>query len=75
MSAGSFIQWLALALCVIFAATRLPDALRGKGRSIFAVLVLVCVAVGLSLAPSYLSRRRSVRNRSANFLANEHRRD
>ena len=54
MSAGSFIQWLALALCVIFAATRLPDALRGKGRSIFAVLVLLCVAVGLSLAPIYL---------------------
>lgn len=54
MSVGTFIQWLALTLCVIFAAMRLPDALRGKGRSIFAVLVLLCVAVALSLAPIYL---------------------
>ena len=54
MSVGTFIQWLALALCVIFAATRLPDAMRGKGRSIFAVLVLLCVAVSLSLSPIYL---------------------
>lgn len=50
----SFIQWLALALCVLFAAMRLPDAMRGKGRSVFAVLVLLCVAVGLSLSPIYL---------------------
>jgi hypothetical protein len=54
MSVGTFIQWLALALCVIFAAMRLPDALRGKGRSVFAVLVLLSVAVALSLAPIYL---------------------
>ncbi len=40
MSTGIFIQWLALVLCVLFAALRLPDALRGKGRCIFAVLVL-----------------------------------
>lgn len=54
MSVGTFIQWLALALCVIFAVMRLPDALRGKGRSVFAVLVLLCVAVALSLSPIYL---------------------
>lgn len=54
MSVGTFIQWLALALCVIFAAMRLPDALRGKGRSVFAVLVLLSVAVALSLSPIYL---------------------
>lgn len=54
MSVGTFIQWLALALCVIFAAMRLPDAMRGKGRSVFAVLVLLSVAVALSLSPIYL---------------------
>ena len=54
MSVGTFIQWLALALCVIFAIMRLPDAVRGKGRSMFVVLVLLSVAVALSLAPIYL---------------------
>lgn len=54
MSGGAFIQWLALALCVIFAALRLPDALRGKGRIIFAVLVLLSLSVALSLTPIYL---------------------
>ena len=54
MSVGTFIQWLALVLCVIFAAMRLPDALRGKGRCVFAVLALLGFAVALSLAPIYL---------------------
>ncbi len=54
MSVGMAIQWLALALCVIFACVRLPDAMRGRGRSVFAVLVLFCVAVALSLSPIYL---------------------
>lgn len=55
MSVGVVIQWLALGLCLIFAAARLPDALRGRGRSVFAVLVLLCVAVALSLPPIYLT--------------------
>lgn len=54
MNGGTFIQWLALALCVIFAAMRLPDAVHGKGRSMFAVLVLLSLAVALSLSPIYL---------------------
>lgn len=54
MSGGSIIQWVALALCLVFAAVRLPDALRGRGRSVFAVLVLLVVAVALSLDPVYL---------------------
>lgn len=54
MSGGALIQWLALALCVIFALMRLPDALRGKGRIIFAVLVLLSLSVALSLTPIYL---------------------
>lgn len=54
MSVGMATQWLALALCVIFAAIRLPEAIRGRGRSVFAVLVLLCVAVALSLSPIYL---------------------
>lgn len=54
MNGGTLIQWLALALCVIFAVMRLPDAVRGKGRSMFAVLVLLSLAVALSLSPIYL---------------------
>lgn len=54
MSGGTLIQWLVLALCVLFAVLRLPDALRGKGRSIFALLVLLSVAVALSIGPVYL---------------------
>lgn len=54
MSGGTLIQWLALALCVVFAALRVPDAVRGKGRCVFAILVLLCVAVALSLQPIYL---------------------
>ena len=55
MSVGVVIQWLALGLCLLFAAIRLPDALRGRGRSVFAVLVLLCVAVALSLPHIYLA--------------------
>jgi hypothetical protein len=55
MSIGMAVQWLALGLCVLFAAMRLPEAIRGRGRGIFAVLVLLCVAVALSLPPVYLA--------------------
>ncbi|GAB3542971.1 hypothetical protein GCM10027403_36480 [Arthrobacter tecti] len=54
MSGGATIQWVALILCVVFAAIRLPDALRGRGRGVFLVLVLFAVAVSLSIAPIYL---------------------
>lgn len=55
MSVGVVIQWSALGLCLIFAALRLPEALRGRGRSIFAVLVLLSFAVALSLPQVYLA--------------------
>lgn len=54
MSGGTLIQWLALCLCVVFAAVRLPDAVRGRGRGVFVVLLLLALAVALSLAPIYL---------------------
>lgn len=54
MSEVSIVQLLALLLCVVFAALRLPDALNGKGRRIFAVLVLFTIAVSLSVEPIYL---------------------
>ncbi len=48
------IQWLVLASCIVFALLRLPDAIRGRGRSVFAAMVLLVVAVGLSLPQIYL---------------------
>ncbi|MBE0008358.1 MULTISPECIES: hypothetical protein [unclassified Arthrobacter] len=48
------IQWIVLASCIIFALLRLPDAIRGRGRSVFAAMVLLVVAVGLSLPQIYL---------------------
>ncbi|MGW9404421.1 hypothetical protein ACWGQ2_10700 [Arthrobacter sp. NPDC055585] len=53
MTAGFVIQVAAFALSCIFALLRLPDAIRGRNRSIFACLVLVAVAMGLSLPVFY----------------------
>jgi hypothetical protein len=52
---GHIIQWAALALCVLGAVLRVPGVRRGRGRMIFAALVLLSVAVGLSLPPIYLA--------------------
>jgi hypothetical protein len=52
---GHVIQWMALALCVLGALLRVPGVRRGRGRMIFAALVLLSVAVGLSLPPIYLA--------------------
>ncbi|MBG6183492.1 Ca2+/Na+ antiporter [Arthrobacter sp. CAN_A214] len=49
------IQWVALAACLLGAAIRIPDVVRGRGRVVFAALVLLSVAVGLSLEPIYLA--------------------
>ncbi|WP_026549683.1 hypothetical protein [Arthrobacter sp. Br18] len=49
------LQWVALAACLLGAATRLPDIHRGRGRGVFTALVLLSVAVGLSLRPIYLA--------------------
>lgn len=48
------IQWIVLASCVVFALLRLPDVFRGRGRSVFAAMALLVVAVGLSLPQIYL---------------------
>ncbi|WP_159801908.1 hypothetical protein [Arthrobacter zhaoguopingii] len=51
---GHLIQWAALLLCVLGALLRLPGVRRGRGRMIFAALVLMAIAVALSLPPIYL---------------------
>lgn len=51
---GQVIQWIVLGLCTAFALLRLPDAIRGRGRAVFAALALLVVAVGLSLPQIYL---------------------
>ncbi|WP_028280527.1 hypothetical protein [Arthrobacter sp. H5] len=55
MSAAEVIKWSVFGLCVIFALIRVPDALRGRNRSVFLSLVLLALAVGLSLPPLYLA--------------------
>lgn len=48
------LQWAALILCGVGAALRVPGLAKGRGRSIFAALVLMAAAVALSLSPIYL---------------------
>ncbi len=47
------IQWIALGLCAVGALVRLPGVRRKRGRTIFAALVLLTLAVGLSIDPIY----------------------
>ncbi|MUK01181.1 hypothetical protein GM708_04080 [Vibrio cholerae] len=47
------IQWIALGLCAVGALVRLPGVRKGHGRTVFAALVLLTVAVGLSIDPMY----------------------
>ncbi|WP_146070800.1 hypothetical protein [Arthrobacter sp. B1805] len=49
------IQWVALGLCVVGAAVRIPGLRKRHGRTIFAALVLLTVAVALSIEPIYLA--------------------
>jgi hypothetical protein len=51
---GHLIQWAALLLCILGALLRMPGVRQGRGRMIFAALVLMTVAVALSLPPIYL---------------------
>jgi len=53
MTAGFAIQVSAFALSSLFALFRLPDAVRGRNRSIFFCLVLMAVSTGLSLSVIY----------------------
>ncbi|MHA7263045.1 hypothetical protein ACX80W_07550 [Arthrobacter sp. TMN-37] len=52
---GHLIQWAALLLCILGTLLRVPRVRRGRGRMVFAALVLMTVAVGLSLPPIYLA--------------------
>lgn len=47
------VQWTALVLCGVGAAIRVPGLRKGQGRTVFAALVLLTAAVGLSLPPIY----------------------
>jgi len=53
MTAGFAIQVSAFALSSLFALFRLPDAIRGRNRSIFFCMVLIAVSTGLSLPLFY----------------------
>lgn len=53
MSAGFAVQVTAFAVSALFALLRLPDAFRGRNRSMFACMVLLAVAMGLSLPLFY----------------------
>ncbi|MHA7218839.1 hypothetical protein ACX80L_08080 [Arthrobacter sp. MDT1-48-3] len=47
------IQWIALCICALGAAVRVPGVRNGQGRTVFTALVLLTVAVGLSIVPIY----------------------
>lgn len=53
MTAGFIVQVSAFALSALFALFRLPDAIRGRNRSIFWCMVLIATSVGLSLPLFY----------------------
>ncbi|UYB36246.1 hypothetical protein N9A08_00645 [Arthrobacter koreensis] len=53
MTAGFAVQVSAFALSFLFALFRLPDAIRGRNRSIFFCMVLIAVSTGLSLPLIY----------------------
>ncbi len=53
MTVGFAVQVSAFVLSSLFALFRLPDAVRGRNRSIFFCMVLIAVATGLSLPVFY----------------------
>ncbi|MBF4994698.1 hypothetical protein ITX31_11310 [Arthrobacter gandavensis] len=53
MTAGFAVQVSAFALSSLFALFRLPDAIRGRNRSIFFCMLLIAVSTGLSLPVFY----------------------
>ncbi|MDJ0358091.1 hypothetical protein [Paenarthrobacter sp. PH39-S1] len=48
------LQWVALTLCLMCAAWRLPAAFKGRNAGLFWAFLLLSVAVGLSLPSIYL---------------------
>jgi len=53
MTAGVAVQMTAFGISSLFALFRLPDAIRGRNRMMFACMVLISVSVGLSLPAIY----------------------
>jgi len=53
MTAGFIVQVSAFVLSSLFALFRLPDAIRGRNRSIFFCMVLIAISMGLSLPLFY----------------------
>ncbi|THJ65170.1 hypothetical protein E8P82_12720 [Arthrobacter echini] len=47
------LHWAALVLCAVATLLRLPGALRGRGRTMCGVLLLLTFAVALSIEPLY----------------------
>ena len=51
----AILQWTTLAVCAIAALARVPSALRGENRSLFAVYLLLTVAILLSIEAPYVA--------------------
>lgn len=49
------LQWSTLGVCSAVALARIPSALRGRNRSLFAIFVLATVAILLSIREPYLA--------------------
>ena len=49
------LQWSALVICGAVALARLPDAVRGRNRSIFGAFLLTTFAILLSIDAPYLA--------------------
>jgi hypothetical protein len=49
------LQWSTLAVCCALALARVPSALRGRNRSLFAIFVLATLAILLSIREPYLA--------------------
>ena len=48
------LQWTTLAVCGLVSAARIPSALRGENRSLFAIFALMTLAILLSIQQPYL---------------------
>lgn len=49
------LQWSTLAICVVVAAARIPNALRGENRSLFYLFALMALAILLSIEAPYVA--------------------
>lgn len=49
------LQWATLGVCGVIAAARIPNAVRGKNRTVFYIFTLMTVAILLSIEAPYLA--------------------